>query len=169
MPLAWRCETSTITKEKGPTPFQPSGRGANRCFSLDDAEDVALLHDEQLLAVNLDLGARPFAEQDPVTLLDVEGHELAVLVARTGAGSNDLAQHRLFLRGVGNDDAAGGLHILFDATHNDAVMERAKLHGLNLTVAEPMVSSFGRGAGRPLLVSWARRAGTAGKPIWEGC
>src|SRR5690242_507412 len=28
----------------------------------DDAENVAFFHDQQLVAVNLDLGARPFAE-----------------------------------------------------------------------------------------------------------
>src|ERR1700738_4149717 len=32
----------------------------------ENAHDVALLHDQQFLAVELDLGARPFAEQDAV-------------------------------------------------------------------------------------------------------
>ena len=40
--------------------------------SGDHAHDVGLFHDDQLLAVELDLGARPFAEQHPVALLDVE-------------------------------------------------------------------------------------------------
>ena len=38
----------------------------------DDPEDVGFLHDEEVLAVDLDLGARPFAEQDLVAGLDVE-------------------------------------------------------------------------------------------------
>jgi hypothetical protein len=45
------------------------GRGG----ALDDAHDVAFLHDQQLLAVDLDLGAGPLAEQHAVAGLDVEG------------------------------------------------------------------------------------------------
>src|SRR6266550_2439505 len=37
----------------------------------ENAHDVALLHDQQLLAVELDLGARPFAEQHAVADLEV--------------------------------------------------------------------------------------------------
>jgi hypothetical protein len=37
-----------------------------------DAHDVGLLHDQEFLAVDLDLGARPFAEQHPVTGLYVD-------------------------------------------------------------------------------------------------
>src|SRR5262245_27667171 len=113
-----------------------SGCRAHRCLALDDAEDVALLHDEQLLSIDLDLGARPFPEQNAVTFFDVERNELAAFVPRSGTGGNDLALHRLFLGRVGDDDAASSLHVLFDAAHDDAVVERAKLHGLNLTVAE---------------------------------
>ena len=40
--------------------------------ALDDAHDVALFHDQQLFAVELDFGPRPFAEQDAVALLEVE-------------------------------------------------------------------------------------------------
>src|SRR5690606_10768550 len=62
---------------------------------LDDAHDVGLLHDEQLLAVHLDLGARPLAEQDLVALLDVERDQLAVLAPHTGTDGDHLALHRL--------------------------------------------------------------------------
>src|SRR5262249_46488220 len=109
-----------------------SGRGAHRCFSLDDAEDVALLHDEEIVAVDLDLGTGPFAEQHAVAFLDVEWHELATLVPGARTGGNDLALHRLLLRRVRNDDPAGGLRIFFDAAHDHAVVQRAKLHGLYL-------------------------------------
>ena len=40
--------------------------------SFDDTHDVVFLHDQQVFAVDLDLGAGPFAEQDLVALLDVE-------------------------------------------------------------------------------------------------
>src|SRR5690349_3113908 len=92
----------------------PSGRRAHRCLALDDAEDVALLHDEQLLPIDLDLGARPFAKQNAVTFFDVEWNELAAFVPRSGTGGNDLALHRLFLGRVGDDDTASSLHVLFD-------------------------------------------------------
>src|SRR5437868_12478491 len=39
---------------------------------LDDAHDVGLLHDQEILAVDLDLGARPFAEQHEIADLDVD-------------------------------------------------------------------------------------------------
>src|SRR6187401_3158621 len=74
---------------------------------VDHAHDVGLLHDQELLAVDLDLGARPFAEQHAVADLDVDWDEFAGLVAATGANSDDLALGWLFLRGVRNNDAAG--------------------------------------------------------------
>src|SRR5689334_14839094 len=49
--------------------------------SGDHAHDVGLLHDQELLTVDLDLGAGPLAEQHPVAGLDVEIDELAGLVA----------------------------------------------------------------------------------------
>jgi hypothetical protein len=33
---------------------------------VDDAHDVGFLHDQKVFAVDLDLGSRPFAEQDEV-------------------------------------------------------------------------------------------------------
>src|SRR5215813_13250113 len=44
---------------------------------LEHAHDVGLLHDQELLAVDLDLGARPLAEQDAVADLEVDRDELA--------------------------------------------------------------------------------------------
>jgi hypothetical protein len=46
--------------------------------------DVALFHDEILDAVDFDLRARPFAEQDAVTDLDVDRDKFAALVAAAG-------------------------------------------------------------------------------------
>src|SRR6202171_2109688 len=52
---------------------------------LDDAHDVGLLHDQKVLAIHAHFAARPFAEQDAVTRLDVEGKQLALFVAGTRA------------------------------------------------------------------------------------
>src|SRR5688572_4002773 len=79
--------------------------------SADDPEDVAFLHDQQVLAIELDLGAGPFAEQDFVAGLDVQRSDGAVLAARAAADGDDLPLLRLFLRGVGDDDAAGRLFL----------------------------------------------------------
>src|SRR5467141_4465053 len=56
----------------------------------DNAHDVALLHDQKFLAVELDLGARPFAEQHAVADLEVDRDQLAGLVAATRADGGDL-------------------------------------------------------------------------------
>src|SRR5260370_18001769 len=64
---------------------------------LDDSQDVGLLHDHQLLAVDLDLAARPFAEQDPVTGLDAQGTERAALASAAGPSAENPALHGLFL------------------------------------------------------------------------
>ena len=74
---------------------------------VEHAHDVGLLHDQEFLAVDLDLGARPFAEQHAVADLDVDRDELAALVAAARADGDDFALRGLFLGGVGNDDAAG--------------------------------------------------------------
>src|SRR5713226_6327045 len=84
---------------------------------VDDAHHVGFLHDDQLFAVQLDFRARPFAEQNAVALLDVDRMQLAVLAAGARTDGDDLALHRLFLDGVGDDDAARGLCIGLDAAH----------------------------------------------------
>src|SRR5260370_16332697 len=83
--------------------------------ALDDAEDVALLHDDELFIVDLDLGPRPFAEQDAIARLQFEWHELALLVAPAGADGDDFALLRLLLDGVGDDYAACTLLLALDA------------------------------------------------------
>src|SRR5438876_1097497 len=73
---------------------------------LDDPHEVGLLHDDQLFAVELHFGARPLAEQHPVAGLHIQRLDLAVVAAGTRPHRHHLAFHRLFLRRVGDDDAA---------------------------------------------------------------
>src|SRR5579883_910095 len=96
--------------------------------SADDAHNVGLLHDQELLAVDLDFGAGPLAEQHPVALLDVERRQLAGLVAAARPHGDDLALLRLLLGGVRNDDAALRLLLAFEATDDDAVVQGTELH-----------------------------------------
>ena len=102
---------------------------------LDDAQDVGLLHDQEVLAIDLDFGARPFAEQDDVASLDIERDQLAAFVARAWADGDDLAFLRLFLGSVGNDDPALGFHIAFGASNDDAVVKWPEFHWELLSVA----------------------------------
>src|SRR5208282_3887337 len=73
--------------------------------AFDHAHDIGLFHDQKVLAIDLDLGAGPFAEEDAVASLDVERNEFAAVVAGARPRGDDLAFLRLFLGGVGNDDA----------------------------------------------------------------
>src|ERR1700709_2641502 len=75
--------------------FVRSGGFGEGGSAFDDAEQVALLHNQQLFAVELDLGARPLTEHHPVPGLHIQRDEGAGLVARAWAGSNDLTLHRL--------------------------------------------------------------------------
>ena len=60
------------------------------------------------------------------------GMSLPALVAAAGADGEDFALRGLFLGGVGNDDAAGGLFFGIDALDDNAVVKRTKLHSVLL-------------------------------------
>src|ERR1700737_693163 len=92
----------------------------------ENAHDVALLHDQEVLAVELDLGARPFAEQHAVADLEVNRDQLATFVTAARADRGDFALRGLFLGGVRNDDAAPGLCFGVDTLDHDTVMQRTK-------------------------------------------
>src|ERR1700756_2333718 len=98
----------------------------------ENAHDVAFLHDQQLLAVDLDLGARPLAEQHAVADLDVDRDQLAALITAAGADGDDFALRGLFLGGVRNNDAGSGLLFSFDALDHDAVVKRTEFHAVLL-------------------------------------
>src|ERR1700732_4889818 len=107
--------------------FLRTGGGAG-----EDAEDFIFLHDDELFAVDLDLGAGVLAEQDAVALMDGQGEGLAFVVGAAFAGGNDFSLLRLVFGRVGNDDAAAGGGSFLHTTYQNAVMERCKLrHDLN--------------------------------------
>src|SRR3982751_6550438 len=98
----------------------------------ENAHDVALLHDQELLVVDLDFSARPFAEQHAVADLEIDRKQLAGFVAAARANCDDLALRGLFLRCVRNDDAASCLLFGVDALNHDAVVKRTEFHGILL-------------------------------------
>jgi hypothetical protein len=87
--------------------------------ALDHAHDVGLFHDQELLTADLDFAPRPFAEQNDVARFEIEGNELAALIAGSRSHRNDLALLRLLLDGVGNDDAALGLLLALKPADDD--------------------------------------------------
>src|SRR5882724_3515456 len=93
----------------------------------DHAHDVGLLHDQEILAVDLYFRARPFAEQHAIAGLQIDRDQLAALVAPARADSDDLALRGLLLDGVRNNDAALGLLVGIDAADDHAVVQGTKL------------------------------------------
>src|SRR6478736_4716470 len=63
--------------------------------TLDDRDEIFFAHDEQFLAVDLDLGAGILAEQHLVAGLDGQGAHVAVLEDLAGADGDDFALDRL--------------------------------------------------------------------------
>src|ERR1043165_4390574 len=75
-----------------------------------------------LRVVELDLGARILGEQHRIARFDVERRDLAVLpLAR--ADGDDFALLRLFLRGIGNDQATLGLLLFREPLHDHSIMK----------------------------------------------
>src|SRR5712692_3073436 len=89
---------------------------------LENGEDVFLAHDQIFLVFDLHFGAGVLAEQDLVAGLDVERDLLAVVTDLAVAGGDDLALLRLFLRGIGDDDAAFLDLLLLQALYENAVV-----------------------------------------------
>src|SRR5262249_16109370 len=64
---------------------------------FDHSHDVALLRDDEILAVDFDLGSRPLPEQHSVADFDIERAQFAVIAPGAGGGDNDFAFHWLSL------------------------------------------------------------------------
>src|SRR4051812_11611497 len=95
---------------------------------FNHAHDVALFHDQIFHPVDLDLRARPFAEQHAVANLEVDGSDFPSLIAATWTDGDHLSLRRLLFGGIRNDDSTGGLTVGFDARNHDAVVKRPKFH-----------------------------------------
>src|SRR5450432_2788620 len=95
---------------------------------VDHTHDVGFLHDQVFDTIDLDLGARPFAEQDAVANPDIDRDEFAGFVAAARSDGDDLALRGLFLGSVGNDYAAGRFFLGIDALDDYAIVKRAKFH-----------------------------------------
>src|SRR5689334_6876205 len=127
------CSILSRASTENLTPLAAMSRSPPCCsirlpLGLDDAQQVGLLHDQVVLIVDPDLGARPLAEQHPVTRLDIEPLDLAPFVPGAGADGDHLAFLRLLLGGVRDDDAACGLGFLLDPADHHAIVKWTELH-----------------------------------------
>src|SRR5689334_11483449 len=95
---------------------------------FQDPHDVGLLHYQDILAVDLDLGPGPFAEQHPVAGFQFHRDQVAPLIACSRPHRDDFPLLRFFLCSVGNDDAALGFLIGIDTAHDYAVVQRTEMH-----------------------------------------
>src|SRR5215207_8528922 len=96
--------------------------------AVDLGQDVALAQDQEVLAVDRDLGAAVLGVEDLVALRDVERHALAVIVELAVTDGEDLALLRLLLRGVGEHDAGGGRRVLLDGLDDQPIAQGLELH-----------------------------------------
>src|SRR5712691_3511319 len=127
-PRSIRLRASELNSTSFAAIFTYSLSGLADSRLVDDPHDVGLFHDDQIFAVELHFGARPLAEQHPVAGLHIQRLDLAVVAAGTRPDRDHLAFHRLFLRRVGDDDAAGTLLLRFDAPDQHAIMQRTESH-----------------------------------------
>src|SRR5262245_54986672 len=98
---------------------------------LQDREDVVLVDDQRLFAVESDFVPRVFREQDAVTLLHVHRDQVALVVALARTGGDHLALGRLLLGGVGDEQTARGLLLAGDGLNDEYIVKRPNLcrHG----------------------------------------
>ena len=73
--------------------------------------DLVFFHNDEILAVELDLGTVPLAKEHAVSGFNIERNALAFIVDGTRADGDDFAFLWFFFSGVGNDDAAGGFSL----------------------------------------------------------
>src|SRR5919106_1841000 len=108
----------------------------SRAVADDLRQDVRLTQDEDVLGADLDLGPAVLGEDDLVTLLDVHLDVVPVLVARAGAGGENLAALRLLLRRVGQYDPADRLLFFLEDLDDQAVAQRLQIHSHDLPQSE---------------------------------
>src|SRR5512140_91989 len=97
----------------------------------NDRQDVVFAQDQVLHAVDLDVRAGIFPEQDAVARLHLGSHPGAVIRHLAGAHGDDQALLRLLLGRVGDDDPALRLGFLFHPLDQNPVLQRLDLHAVS--------------------------------------
>src|ERR1700677_5259406 len=94
-----------------------------RLLLLENAEYFFLTHNEEFLAINLDLSPGILAEQNAVPGLDIQRENLAFVVRLALPDGDDLTLLGLFLGRIRDDDAAPDRFALFHAPYKNAVVK----------------------------------------------
>src|SRR5215213_11694823 len=102
-------------------------RLAPGALGLDDREDVLLGEDQEILALDLELGPRVLGVQDLVPDRDVDRFARPVVQDLARADRQDLALLGLLLRGVRQDDARLRHLLTRRGLDDDAIAQRAEL------------------------------------------
>src|SRR3954452_20648408 len=115
-----------------------------RAYGLTVADDlgehVALAQDQELVALDLDLGAAVLRVDDDVTLGDVHRDDLAGLAALlTGADGHDGAALRPLESGVRQHDASGRGLLLLERRDDQTIANRLQIHSQPPLVSVPWV------------------------------
>src|SRR5215831_14616826 len=90
-------------------------------------QNLFLAKDEVLFVFNLYFRTAVLPKEDAVAGLDVERDQLALL-ALASPDSDDFALHGLFFRRVRDDDATLDGFLLFNALHDDTIVERGQMY-----------------------------------------
>jgi hypothetical protein len=93
-----------------------------------DQRAAVRLHDDDRLAIDFNLCARPFAEHDAITDRQRRSDKLAFRVARAGANGEDIAFLRLVSGHIRDQDAALGYLGAFGTANNNAIMQGSEVH-----------------------------------------
>src|SRR6266853_798340 len=93
---------------------------------VEDSQDIVLAHDQMVLAFELDLAARVFAEQDLVAGLYFDRDKLAVFAVLALADGNHLALLRFFLGGIRDDYSSLGPLNFLDTFDQNSIAQRSK-------------------------------------------
>src|SRR5690606_39259970 len=119
------CLSQPPGKPRAPRPARPAGPGASL---LDHGEDLVLIHNEILGAVDLYLSPRIGEKQHPVAHLHADRRPLAVLQELAGSDGHHLPLLRLLLGRVGEVDAPLRPLLPLDGLDNHPVAKRSQLH-----------------------------------------
>src|SRR5579859_2086412 len=90
-------------------------------------ENFFFAQDQQFFVVDLDFRTAVLAEQNAITRLNVQGNQFA-LFALSSTDGDHFAFLLFFFGGVGDDDAALDAFLFLNAPHDNAVVERGKIH-----------------------------------------
>ena len=94
----------------------------------NDAENVVLADERELLVVDLHLGAAVLADQHLVADLHLERNGVTLLVLLAGAERDDFSLLGLFLRGIRNDDSPANLFFFLDVLHEHSIADGLDLY-----------------------------------------